>query len=107
MTRASATSDEHHDDVEVTHANHPSAGPESSDSDEHTSDEAFNALFEIFSSPRVRRPAHLRCRTDGPTKFDLLFESILDEHFGPNPNSKYKRWIRRLRRHGLIPQSSR
>ena len=103
MTRASATSDEHHDDVEVTLASHPSAGPESSDLGEHTSDEAFKALFELFSSPSVRRHAHLRCRTDGPTEFDMLFESIWDKHFGPDPNSKYKRWIRRLRRHGLIP----
>ena len=103
MTRASATSDEHHDDVDVTQASHPTASPEASDSGTHTSDEAFNALFEIFSSPRVHRRAYPSCRTDGPTEFDLWFESIWDEQFGPNPNSKYKRWIRRLRRHGLIP----
>jgi hypothetical protein len=103
MTRASATSDEHHDDVDVAQASHPRASPETSDSGTHTPEEAFDALFEIFSSPSVRRHAYLSCRTDGPTEFDLWFESIWDEQFGPDPNSKYKRWIRRLRRHGLIP----
>lgn len=102
MTPKSATSHERHDD-DVTQERHLRASPEPSDSGTHTPEEAFDALFELFSSPRVRRHAHLSCRTDGPTEFDLWFESALDRQFGPNPNSKYKRWIRRLRRHGLIP----
>ena len=104
MKRTNATIDEHRDDADVAQASQLKANPETIDSGTNTSDEAFDALFKLFSSPEVRRHAHLSCRTDGPTEFDLLFESILDEQFGPNPNSKYKRWIRRLRRHGLIPQ---
>ena len=103
MTRASDTSGERHRNGDVTQERHLSDSPGSNDSVMRTADEAFDALYKLFSSPEVRRHAHLSCRTDGPTEFDLLFESALDEVFGPNPNSKYKRWIRRLRRHGLIP----
>jgi hypothetical protein len=103
MTSASATIDKRHDDDDVDQAGRLTERPESTDSSTHTADEAFDALFELFSSPRVRRHAYLSCRTDGPTEFDLLYESILDKQFGPNPNSRYKRWIRRLRREGLIP----
>jgi hypothetical protein len=99
MTRAIATSDKHPDDADVAQPSHPGANPEV-ESDAHTADEAWDALFKIFSSPSANRYAHLSCRTDGPTEYDLLFDSIFD---GPNPKSKYKRWIRRLRRHGLIP----
>jgi hypothetical protein len=103
MTRARVTSGERHDDSDVTQERHLSDSPGSNDSVMRTADEAFDALYKLFTSPEVRRRAHLSCCTDGPTEFDLMFESARDEAFGPDPNSKYKRWIRRLRRHGLIP----
>ena len=36
-----------------------------------------------------------------------MFESIVDEQFGYDPNSEYKRWVRRLYRLGLIPRIPR
>jgi hypothetical protein len=66
-------------------------------------DRAMNELVELFSNPRVRRHAHFKCCTDGPTEFDLWFESLLDEMFGAEPESEYKQWLDRLRRNGLIP----
>ena len=48
-----------------------------------------------------------RCCVDGPDEFDFLFESIVDEQFGYDPNSEYKRWVRRLYRLGLIPRIPR
>jgi hypothetical protein len=65
-------------------------------------DAAMRELVELFSHPAVVARAHFRCSTEGPTEFDVLFESILDEQFGYDPNSEYKRWVRRLYRLGLI-----
>jgi hypothetical protein len=66
-------------------------------------DAAMRELVELFSDPAVMATAHFRCSTEGPTEFDVLFESILDEQFGYDENSEYKQWVRRLHRLGLIP----
>ena len=65
-------------------------------------DKARAQLVELFSDPSFASKAHFRCCVDGPTEFEVLFESILDEQFGYNPNSEYKRRVRSLYRLGLI-----
>jgi hypothetical protein len=65
-------------------------------------DEAMAKLTELFSDPNLPSKAQFRCCVDGPTEFEVLFESIVDEQFGYNPNSEYKRWVRSLYRLGLI-----
>ena len=65
-------------------------------------DEAMAKLVELFSDPSHASNAQFRCCVDGPTEFEVLFESIVDEQFGYNPNSEYKRWVRSLYRRGLI-----
>ena len=64
--------------------------------------EAMAKLVELFSDPSVLSQARFRCCTGGPDEFDVFFESILDEQFGYNPNSEYKRRVRSLYRLGLI-----
>ena len=70
-------------------------------------DAAMRELKELFSDPAVASQARLHCSTEGPTEFDVMFESILDEQFGYDLNSEYKRWVRRLYRLGLIPRIPR
>jgi hypothetical protein len=53
-------------------------------------------LKELFSDPAIASQARFRCRTEGPDDIDVLFESILDDQFGYDPNSEYKSWVRRL-----------
>jgi len=65
-------------------------------------DAAMRGLIELFSDPKIRSTASFRCCTEGPTEFDILFESIVDEQYGYDANSEYKRWVRRLYRLGLI-----
>jgi hypothetical protein len=65
-------------------------------------DQAMRELVELFSDPAVVARAHFRCSTEGPTDIEAVMESILDEQFGYDPNSEYKRWIRRLYEIGLI-----
>jgi hypothetical protein len=65
-------------------------------------DEAMQELVELFSDPSLRSKARLRCPIEGPDEFDLLFESIIDDQFGHDQNSEYKRWVRRLHRLGFI-----
>jgi hypothetical protein len=65
-------------------------------------DAAMRDLVELFSDPVVVSQARLRCSTDGPDEFDVLFESILDEQFGYDRNSNYKTWVRRLYGLGLV-----
>jgi hypothetical protein len=67
-------------------------------------DAAMRELKELFSDPKIRSTASFRCCTEGPTEFDVLFESIIDEQFGHEPNSEYKQWVRRLYQLGFIPQ---
>ena len=74
-----------------------------SSSEDAEFDEAMKALKRIFSDPKLTAKAHFRCRVEGPTEIDELFESIMDEAFGPHARSKYKRWVSRLYRLGLIP----
>jgi hypothetical protein len=64
------------------------------------SGEAFNALFQIFSDPKLRCDAHFRCPIDGPSEFDRAWDSAFEKTFGPNV--EYNRWVGRLRRLGLI-----
>jgi hypothetical protein len=70
-------------------------------------DEAMAKLTELFSDPNLPSKAQFCCSTEGPTEFDIWFESIIDEQFGYDPNSEYKRWVRRLYRLGLIPRIPR
>jgi hypothetical protein len=62
-----------------------------------SADEAMAELVQLFSDPSLASKAQFRCCVDGPTEFEVLFESI-----GYNPNSEYKRWVRSLYRLGLI-----
>jgi hypothetical protein len=70
--------------------------------EESETDQAMNALALLFSSPEVKAKAHHRCGISGPTEVEVVIEVALDDVFGRNPNSDYKRWIRRLYRLGLI-----
>ena len=67
-------------------------------------DEALAKLTELFSDPNLPSKAQFRCGVEGPDEFDVLFESIIDEQFGYDPNSEYKNWVRRLYGLGLIPR---
>jgi hypothetical protein len=67
-------------------------------------DEAMAKLVELFSDPSLSSKARFRCSTEGPDEFDVLFESIIDDQFGYDPNSDYKSWVRRLYGLGLIPR---
>ena len=67
-------------------------------------DEAMRKLVELFSDPSLRSNARLRCSVEGPGDFDVLFESIIDDQFGHDPNSEYKQWVRRLYELGFIPR---
>jgi hypothetical protein len=67
-----------------------------------SADEAMKALTRLFSSREIAAKAHFRCSIEGPTDFDVLFESMLDQLFGRNPSSNYKCWVRRLYRLGLV-----
>jgi hypothetical protein len=60
------------------------------------------ALGELFSTPRIRDHAHFRYRIDEPTEADQAFDTIFESALGPNWNKKHQRWVRRLRRLGLI-----
>jgi hypothetical protein len=75
-----------------------------SSSEDDDADEAMKALTRIFSDQKLTAKAHFRCSVDGPTEIDELFESVMDETFGPHPRSRYKRWVGRLYRLGLIPE---
>jgi hypothetical protein len=59
-------------------------------------------LTQLFSSPEIATKVHYRCGVSGPTDWDLLFESVLDDVFARDVNSGYKCWVRRLQRLGLI-----
>ncbi len=67
-------------------------------------DAAMAELVKIFSDPNLPTKPRSRCGVDGPDEFDVLFESIIDDQFGHDPNGEYKRWVRRLYRLGLIPR---
>jgi hypothetical protein len=56
-------------------------------------EEAMAKLVELFADPSL---------VEGPDEFDVLFESIIDDQFGHDPNSEYKQWVRRLYRLGFI-----
>ena len=59
-------------------------------------DAAMRKLVKLFSDPAIAAQARFRCSTEGPDEMDVLFESILDDQFGYDPNSKYKSWVRHL-----------
>ena len=65
-------------------------------------DQAMAKLVELFSDPSISSKAQFRCGIEGPTEIDVLFESIIDEQYGYDPNSEYKQWVRRLYKIGLI-----
>jgi hypothetical protein len=63
-------------------------------------DEAFQALFELFSSEKVRRHAHRSCPIDGPSELDLMWETAMENSYAPN--LEYRAWVDDLRSKGLI-----
>jgi hypothetical protein len=65
-------------------------------------EEAMAKLVELFADPSLPSKARFRCPVEEPNEFDLLFESIIDDQFGHDPNSEYKQWVRRLYRQGFI-----
>jgi hypothetical protein len=67
-------------------------------------EEAMAKLVEMFLDPSLPSKARLRCSVQGPDDFDVLFESIIDDQFGHDPNSEYKQWVRRLYELGFIPR---
>jgi hypothetical protein len=67
-------------------------------------DEAMRELKELFSDPKIQSTTSFRCCTEGLTEIDIMFESIIDEQYGYDPNSEYKQWVRRLYEIGLIPR---
>jgi hypothetical protein len=65
------------------------------------SDEQRKAMRELSKSLRAK--AHFRYPIDGPGVIDQAITSTLDEIFGSEgPNSAQNRWVRRIRRLGLI-----
>jgi hypothetical protein len=75
----------------------------SSGNAEKASPEAVAAMREVMDSIRSR--AHFRYPVDGVwSEIESILHTALDEIFGPDsPNSAQNRWIRKLRRLGLIP----
>ena len=65
-------------------------------------EEAMAKLVELFSDPSLPSKAQFRCPVEGPDELDVLFELIIDDQFGHDPNSEYKQWVRRLYRLGFI-----
>jgi hypothetical protein len=51
-------------------------------------DAAMKKLVELFSDPSLPSKAQLRCSVEGPDDLDVLFESIIDDQFGHDPNSE-------------------
>jgi hypothetical protein len=51
-------------------------------------DQAMAKLVELFSDPNLSSKARLRCPVEGPDELDILFESIIDDQFGHDPNSE-------------------
>jgi hypothetical protein len=62
-------------------------------------DAAMAELTMIFSDPSVPSKAQLRCCTEGPDEFEVMFETIMEEQFG---ESEYKQWVKRLYDLGVI-----
>jgi hypothetical protein len=54
-------------------------------------DEAMKALTQLFSSRELATKVHFRCGVNGPTEFNIFFESIGDDLFGRDPSTEYKR----------------
>ena len=76
--------------------------PNTDQPDTSTRKDAIDALGELFSDPRIRSHAHFRYRIDGPTEAEKALDTVFKEALGPNWNKKHQRWVRRLRRLGLI-----
>jgi hypothetical protein len=53
-------------------------------------EEAMAKLVELFSDASNHSASRFRCGVEGPTELDFLFESIIDDQFGHDPNSEYK-----------------
>jgi hypothetical protein len=65
-------------------------------------DEDRRTMREIMAG--IHSHAHFRYPVDGQwSEFDKVFQTTLDEIFGlESPNSAQNRWVRKLRRLGLI-----
>ena len=66
------------------------------------SPEAAAAMRDFMDG--IRSHTHFRYPIDGQwSEFEKTFHATLDEIFGPEShNSAHNRWVRKLRRHGLI-----
>jgi hypothetical protein len=62
-------------------------------------DQAVGGLVKLFSDPKLPSKAQFRCGVEGPTEFDVLFESVIEKVFG---DSEYKQWVKRPHDLGLI-----
>jgi hypothetical protein len=85
----------------------PLSGPQKKEPSIEISPEAeaaMRGLKKLFSDPAVTSRASFRCNTEGLTEIDVMFESIIDEQYGYDPNSEYERWVRRLYELGLISE---
>jgi hypothetical protein len=61
----------------------------------------MRALTELFSDPKLKSKAHFRYPVDGyRSEADEAVKDALEAAFGPN--KAYERWVRRLRRLGLV-----
>lgn len=68
---------------------------------ESDADQGMESFAQLILAPEVKAKAHHRCGVGGPTELNVVFEEALDHVFGRDPNSEYKRWIRRLYKLGL------
>jgi hypothetical protein len=65
------------------------------------SDEDRRAMRELLKGLQAK--AHFRYPVDEPSEVYKAVDAAVEEIFGPDsPNSARSRWVRRLRRHGLI-----
>jgi hypothetical protein len=64
-------------------------------------DAAMRALTELFSDPKLKSKSHFRYPVDGQrSEVDEAVDAAVEAAFGPN--REYERWVRRLRRLGLV-----
>lgn len=67
-----------------------SESPKRSESAACATNEAMKALTRIFSSRQLFTNAYFRCGIEGPTEFDLFYESMRSDLFVVNPATDYK-----------------
>ena len=66
--------------------------------DKYSATELYKELLKL-----IDKHAHFRYPVDGPSEIEKILQKVIDEVFGPTPNSAYNRWVRKLQENGLIP----